>query len=100
MNGKLTVPIYCSAPRRSHLQLGRILDSSFALGTKIHFAAPHEGMLSGTPGDHETFVRSVGAMYVMDLNPDEDDDGKGKSITRVQMELLATKTSQVNDCAY
>lgn len=57
-------------------------------------------MLSGTPGDHETFVRSVGAMYVMDLNPDEDDDGKGKSITRVQMELLATKTSQVNDCAY
>lgn len=57
-------------------------------------------MLSGTPGDHETFARSVGAMYVMDLNPDEDDDGKGKSITRVQMELLATKTSQVNDCAY
>lgn len=36
----------------------------------------------------------------MDLNPADDENGKGKSINRAQMELLATKTSQVNDCAY
>jgi hypothetical protein len=58
-------------------------------------------MLSGCPSDHMNFVLNVGSMYVMDLQPGAGGSkGKGKAISRAQMELLATKTSQVNDCAY
>ena len=53
--------------------------------------------LSAAPSDHMVFMRNVTSMYISDLRPDA---AGGRSISRAQIELLATKTSQLNNCAY
>lgn len=53
--------------------------------------------LSAAPSDHMVFMRNVTSMYLSDLQPDA---SGGRSISRAQIELLATKTSQLNNCAY
>ena len=54
-------------------------------------------VLSACPGDHQTFMSNVMAMYITNLHPTFSGE---RSISRPHMELLATKVSQLNDCAY
>ena len=65
------------------------------------------------PGDHETFGRCGFAMYLPDggagppppplagdTMADKPYYPAGRAISRVQIELLATKVSSLNGCAY
>ena len=50
-------------------------------------------MLSAAPSDHFSFVMNASAMYIMDMRPGMGVDGR--AINRPQVELLATRTSQL-----
>ena len=54
-------------------------------------------MLSAVPLTHATFARNLAAMYLGNLNTN---NMGGRAINRSQIELLATKVSQLNVCAY
>lgn len=54
-------------------------------------------MLSASPSDHLTFMLQTTAMYTADLRPAA---SGGRAISRAQMELIATRVSQLNKCAY